>query len=140
MKNIYKDAANLGKKYTTFKKTHSIPDLKAPWAFVAYSRDFDEATKSWEYIMGDVVTNLDSIPEGLKGYEIPRGKYAIFTIKAKFKFLWGLEIGRMKRYIFSQWLPNSRFKAAGSDFEYHDERSTGKNPGIDLYLAIAEKN
>jgi predicted transcriptional regulator YdeE len=140
MKNIYKDAAKLGKAYTNFKKMHSIPNIKEPWAFVAYSKDFNEETKSWEYIMGDVVTNPGSIPEGLKGYEIPSGKYAVFSIKAKFKFLWGMEIGRMKRYIFTKWLPTSSYKATGSDFEYHDERSTGKNPGIDLYLAIEEKN
>jgi predicted transcriptional regulator YdeE len=140
VKNIYKDASRLGKDYTQFKKTHNIPNLKDPWAFVAYSRDFDEETKSWEYIMGDVVTNLDSVPEGLNGYEIESGKYAIFTIKAKFNFLWGLEIGRMKKYVFGEWLPKSQYISTGSDFEYHDERSTGKSPSIDLYVAIKEKS
>jgi predicted transcriptional regulator YdeE len=139
-KSIYKDAGKLGKEYQQFKEMHKIPNLQEPWAFVAYSKDFNEATKSWEYIMGDVVTNLDSIPEGLNGYEIPAMEYAIFPIKAKFKFLWGLEIGRMKRYIFTNWLPNSIYKSTGCDFEYHDERSIGKNPSIDLYVAIEEKN
>jgi predicted transcriptional regulator YdeE len=139
-KKIYKDAAKLGKDYSQFKKTHKMPNLKDPWAFVAYSRDFDEKTRSWEYIMGDVVTSLDFVPEGLKGYEIEPGKYAIFTIKPKFGFLWGLEIGRMKKYVFTEWVPKSKYTATGSDFEYHDERSTGKNPSIDLYVAIREKN
>jgi len=139
VKNIYKDAAQLGKDYSQFKKTHNIPNLKDPWAFVAYSRDFDEKTRSWEYIMGDVVTNLEEVPEGLKGYEIRAGKYAIFQMKAKFNFLWGLEIGRMKKYVFVEWLPQSQYASTGNDFEYHDERSTGKNPNIDLYVAIREK-
>jgi predicted transcriptional regulator YdeE len=138
-KKIYKDAAQLGKNYSQFKKNHDIPNLRDPWAFVAYSRDFDEETRSWEYIMGDVVTSLDSVPEGLKGYEIESGKYAIFTIKPKFNFLWGLEIGRMKRYVFVDWLPKSQYLSTGSDFEYHDERSIGKKPSIDLYVAIREK-
>jgi predicted transcriptional regulator YdeE len=138
-KKIYKDAAQLGKNYSQFKKNHDIPNLKEPWAFVAYSRDFDEKTRSWEYIMGDVVTSMDSVPEGLNGYKIEPGKYAIFQIKAKFGFLWGLEIGRMKKYIFTEWVPKSKYTATGSDFEYHDERSTGKNPSIDLYVAIREK-
>jgi predicted transcriptional regulator YdeE len=139
VKNIYKDAGRLGREYSQFKKTHNIPNLKDPWVFVAYSKDFDEETRSWEYIMGDVVTNLDSVPKGLNGYEIESGKYAIFTIKAKFSFLWGLEIGRMKKYVFGEWLPKSQYVSTGSDFEYHDERSTGKNPSIDLYVAIREK-
>jgi predicted transcriptional regulator YdeE len=140
VKNIYKDASKLGKDYAEFKKTNNIPNLKEPWAFVAYSRDFDETTRSWEYIMGDVVTDLDSVPKGLNGYEIPAGKYAIFKIKAKFKLLWGLEITRMKKYVFEKWLPNSQYDSEGIDFEYHDQRSTGKNPSIDLYVAIKEKN
>ncbi|MBN1999656.1 effector binding domain-containing protein [candidate division KSB1 bacterium] len=139
VKSIYKDAGKLGKEYTHYKETNKIPNLKEPWAFVAYSKDFNEETKSWEYIMGDVVTSLDSIPAGLNGYDIPSGMYAIFTIRAKFKFLWGLEIGRMKRYIFSIWLPESIYKSKGYEFEYHDEKSTGKNPSIDLYVAIEEK-
>jgi predicted transcriptional regulator YdeE len=139
VREIYKDAAKLGKEYSRFKETHKISNLKEPWAFVAYSKDFNEETKSWEYIMGDVVTNLDSVPEGLGAYEIPAATYAIFPIQAKFKFLWGLEIGRMKRYIFSKWLPNSKYESTGSDFEYHNEKSTGKNPTIDLYVAIKEK-
>jgi predicted transcriptional regulator YdeE len=139
VKKIYKDADVLGKEYNNFKASKKIPNLKEPWAFVAYSKDFNEQTKSWEYIMGDVVTNLDSVPEGLKGYEIPTTTYAIFPIKAKFKFLWGLEIGRTKKYIYSNWLQNSKYESTGCDFEYHDERSIGKNPSIDLYVEIEKK-
>ena len=136
IKKIYRDAAKLGKDYTGFKETNNIPNLQDPWAFVAYSRNYDEKTKSWEYIMGDIVTSLDSVPEGLEGYEIPAGKYAIFTIKAKFKLLWGLEIGRMKKYVFGKWLPNSEYESTDIEFEYHDDRSTGKNPSIALYVGI----
>ena len=138
-KKIYKDAAQLGKDYSQFKKTYKITNIKEPWASVAYSRDFDEKTRSWEYIMGDIVTSLDSVPEGLKGYKIEPGEYAVFQIKAKFGFLWGLEIGRMKKYVFTDWLPKSKYTATGSDFEYHDERSIGKSPSIDLYVGIREK-
>lgn len=140
LKNVYKDAANLGKEYAHFKAKHQIPNLIEPWAFVAYSRDFDEETGSWEYIMGDVVMKLDSIPEGLTGYEIPPTTYAIFTIHAKLNFLWGVEIARMKRYIFNKWLPNSKYKSTGVDFEYHDDRSTGKDPSIDLFVEIEERD
>jgi len=136
VKSIYKDAARIGKKYRDFKKISSIPNLKEPWNFVAYSKDFDEKTKSWDYIMGDVVSDLHSVPEGLKGYTIPAGMYAVFTIKVNYRFMWGLEIGRMKKYIFSSWLPNSLYRASGDEFELHDQRSTGRLPSIDLYVGI----
>jgi len=139
-KSIYKDADRLGKEYTQYKEVHKIPSLKEPWVFVAYSKDFNEETKSWEYIMGDVVANLDSIPKGLNGYEIPAMTYAVFPIRAKFNFLWGLEIARTKRYVFTDWLPSSRYESIGCDLEYHDERSISKNPSIDLYVAIVERN
>lgn len=139
MKHIYRDAAALGNAYASFKKEHAIPGLKEPWAFVAYSRDFNETDRSWEYIMGDVVTSLDSVPEGLNGCEIPRGLYAVFTIRARFAFLWGLEIGRMKKMIFTQWLPRSGYEATGCDFELHDARSAGKRPSIDLYVEVRKK-
>jgi len=139
MKRIYRDASGLGRKYARIKKTCSIPALKTPWAFVAYSRDFDESAGSWEYIMGDVVTGFDALPEGLKGYEIPAGTWAVFTVRPRFRFMWGAEIGRMKQYIFGEWLPHSGYRPKGSDFEYHDERSTGKRASIDLYVEIEKK-
>ncbi|MBN2102676.1 GyrI-like domain-containing protein [bacterium] len=140
MKKIYKDASRLGKTYASFKKNHEIPNLKDPWSFVAYSRDFDESTRSWEYIMGDVVTSLNSVPEGLQGIEIPSGSsYAIFTIRARLPFLWGFEIGRMKRYVFTLWLPKSGYVSGGCDFELHDERSRARNPSIDLYVEVRRK-
>jgi predicted transcriptional regulator YdeE len=47
-----------------------------------------------------------------------------------------------KKYIFTEWLPNSRYLADDrivGDFEYHDERSLSKRPSIDLYVPVKEK-
>ena len=33
LKNVYKDAANLGKEYAHIKAKHQIPNLIEPWAF-----------------------------------------------------------------------------------------------------------
>ena len=139
VRRVYRDAAMLGHEYSRYKENHPIPSLREPWAFVAYSKDFDEETKSWQYIMGDVVTSLDSVPAGLSGYEIPASTYAVFPIRPRFKFLWGLQIARTKRHVFSKWLPNSGYESTGCDFEYHDERSLGKRPSINLYVAIRER-
>lgn len=140
MKSIYKDAATLGKEYQKVKT--SIPNKKTPWAFVAISKDISNDKSSWEYLVGDVVTSFENVPDNLIAFEIPVNTYAVFTIRPKFNFLWGPAIGLTKKNIYTKWLPNSKYESDDSiagDFEYHDERSLGKRPSIDLYVPIKEK-
>ena len=141
MKTIFKDAANLGKKYKEIKDQGLIQNKKVPWGFVAISKNF-QGTESWDYLMGDVVDTLDHVPAGLECFEIPASAYAVFPIRPKSKFSWGITIGRTKKYVYTEWLPNSKYEADPrilGDFEYHDERSLAKKPEIDLYVAIKEK-
>jgi len=141
MKTIFRDAARLGQEYKRVKDANLIPNKKQPWGFVAVSRDF-HGMESWEYLMGDVVDCFDCVPEGLKSFEIPAMTCAVFPIRPKNKYMWGPAIGLTKKYIFNEWLPNSNYEADNSilgDFEYHDERSLGPNPEIDLYVAVKEK-
>jgi predicted transcriptional regulator YdeE len=42
-------------------------------------------TKTFTYIMGDVVTKIDLIPVGLNYYGVPALTYAVFPIKPKSK-------------------------------------------------------
>ena len=140
MKTIYKDAVVLGKEYQKIKD--SIQNKKEPWAFVAISKDISSDNSSWEYLMGDVVTTFDKVPQSLATFEIPAKTYAVFTIRPKLSFLWGPMIGLTKKFIFTEWLPDSKYESDSSiigDFEYHDERSITKNPSIDLYVSVKEK-
>jgi predicted transcriptional regulator YdeE len=141
MKTIFKDAATLGQKYKQVKDQGLIENKKAPWGFVAISKNF-QGTESWDYLIGDVVNTLDHVPAGLECFEIPPSTYAVFPICPKSKFSWGITIGRTKKYIYTEWLPPSKYEADPcivGDFEYHDERSLAKKPEIDLYVAIKEK-
>ena len=141
MKTIFKDAARLGQEYKQIKDANLIRNKKEPWGFVAVSKDF-QGEESWEYLMGDVVDCLDFVPEGCKSFEIPAMTYAVFPIRPKSKFAWGLTIGLTKKYIYTEWLPNSKYEPDHSilgDFEYHDQRSLAKHPEIDLYVAVKEK-
>lgn len=141
LKTIFKDAANLGRRYKQVKDQDLISNKKVPWGFVAISKDF-QGSESWDYLMGDVVTTLDRVPAGLESFQIPAITYAVFPVRPKSKFAWGITIGRTKKHIYTEWLPNSTYEADNSligDFEYHDERSLQKKPEIDLYVAIKEK-
>jgi predicted transcriptional regulator YdeE len=140
-KTIYRDSQTLGQRYQQVKQKRLIQNKRKPWAFTAVSKSFGE-DGSWEYLMGDVVTSFDSIPDGLTGFEIPHRTYAKFSLQPRFVFLWGLAMGLLKKYIYTEWLPASNYVADSEvigDFEYHDERSVSKKPEIDLYVAVKPK-
>ena len=141
-KRVYRAVSLLGKRLERYKQENEIPNKVQPWAFAAVSKDFDEKTGTFTYIMGDVVTNVGRIPAGLTAFEIPAGTYAVFPVRPKNKFGWGLAIGNVKRYAYTVWLPDSGYELVGTidDFEYHDDRSTRKtDPKIDLYVAIRQE-
>jgi AraC family transcriptional regulator len=141
-KDIYKDVGRVVTKFNEIKKNNQLPYLKQPWASINISKDYNVETKTFKYIVGDVVTNIDVIPYGLYYYEVPAITYAIFPIRPKSKIAWGITMGRMKRYIYTEWLPKSGYKTSEimGDFELHDDRSLGKNPEINLYVALKESN
>jgi predicted transcriptional regulator YdeE len=142
LKRIYRDVPALGRQFKELKEAHPIPNKKDPWAFAAVSRGYDAATGSMSYMMGEVVTKAEAVPEGMRAFEIPAIKYAVFPVRPKSAFGWGLAIANAKGYAYTRWLPASGYEPAGviDDFEYHDERSTRKrNPEIDLYVAIRNK-
>jgi predicted transcriptional regulator YdeE len=139
---IYHDAQQLVEQFERYKKANEIPNKRQPWAFAAVSKDFDEEKKTFSYLIGDVVTSLEEIPQGLIPFEIPAIKYAVFPIRPKSEFAWGEAIASIKKYAYTEWLPNSKYELAKiiDDVEYHDERSLRKeNPESDLYVAVKEK-
>ena len=142
VKRIYRDVPLLGKQFEKYKQTHEIPSKIHPWAFAAVSKGFDKAKGTFSFVIGDVVTIIDKLPAGLMSFEIPAIKYAIFPVRPKNRFGWGMAIANAKRYVYTVWLPKSEYEPAGviDDFEYHDERSVRRSkPEIDLYVAIREK-
>jgi predicted transcriptional regulator YdeE len=140
-KAIYKDIKKVATEFGNIKKMNPISNLKQPWASVNVSKDYDKEKKTFKYIVGDVVTRIDSIPDGLQSYEIPALTYAVFPIRPKSKLAWGITMGRMKRFIYTVWLPNSGYEPSEiiGDFELHDDRSLGKNPEVNLHVALKEK-
>jgi len=138
----YRDISQLGKRFEKYKRENEIPNRKQPWGFAAVSRDFDEKTRTFSYMIGDVVVSLEEIPADLTGFEIPAGKYAVFPVRPRNRFGWGIAIVNVKEYAYTVWLPDSEYEPAGTidDFEYHNERSMRKrDPEIDLYVAIEER-
>lgn len=142
VKKITRDVSALGKRFRKYKRSNEIAHKKVPWSFAAVSKDFDKENGTFSYFIGDCVTRIDNVPAGLRAFEIPSQMYAVFPIRPKNRLGWSIAISSAKRYIYSIWLPESKYELAGviDDFEYHDERSVRKNkPEIDLYVAIKQK-
>ncbi len=138
-KNANKDISKLGKEFAHIKA--NIVHKDQPWRFIAASKNFNRKTGTFTYFMGDVVTSFEGQPEDLEQYEVPKIMYAKLTIKPKNKLSWGLEIIKMKKYFYSEWLPKSKYKQAKTvdEIEMHDDRSRAKKPEMDMYFAIKKK-
>jgi AraC family transcriptional regulator len=136
-----RDVARMGRNYLAIQQRFEIPDRKVPWGVVAIRKDLDRAAGSFTYMVGDVVTSLERVPEGLVGFEIPAATYAVFPVRSRNRLGWGLAVNRAKKYAYESWLPRSPYRPGGAvdDFEYHDERCVRKpNLEIDLYVAVTK--
>ena len=139
LKRIYRDAPDLGREFKALKDQYSIPHLLQPRVLAAVSRGYDPLPGALTYELGEVVTQVDEVPEGMQVFTIPAITYAIFPVRPKYRFAWGLAIANVKGYAYTAWMPGSGYEPAGliDDFEYHDQRSADSHrPAIDLYVAI----
>ena len=112
-KTISKDIKALSKQYHAVV---SMPKGKVLPYFVL-SRNYNEQSRDFELFIGSV-NDKNSLELG---------------------FLWGASIGEAKQYFYTKWLPTSSFEALNLEYEYHTERSTEKQPAIDIIFAIRRK-
>ena len=129
-KTISKDIKALSKQYHTVV---SMPEGKVLPYFVL-SRNYDEKSHNSELFIGSVIER-----SGLESYDLSAGEYARITVKPKLGFLWGVSIGEAKQYFYTKWLPTSSIEALNLEYEYHTEKSTKKQPTIDIIFAIQRK-
>ncbi len=137
-KTLFKDLQKVYDNYTKLKEEKGIPNMKEPWEYISLSNNF-QGIESWDYYTGHVITN-QSVPTYLIKFETPKGTYAIFKLRGKNKLTFGISLGKLKQYIYTQWLPNSKYNFGGSEFEYNNKSMDEKNPyDIDLYVLIVPK-
>lgn len=102
--------------------------------FYVVSRGYNVASGDFTLFIGD-----DGSNRGLEREILPAGTYARMEIRPRLGFLWGLTIGKAKRWFYTRWLPASDYEAAGLEYELHTEKATGRNPAIDLLFAVRRK-
>lgn len=140
-RDIYRDVSKVYSEFVQLKTRNPISHLKEPWAAINISRDYIPETGAFTYIAGEAVDAFENIPEGLSGFEIPAGSYAVFPVRPASRLAWGVEMGRIKRYIYAEWLPASDFRISpeAGEFELHNEKSLGRHPEISIYVGIEKK-
>lgn len=101
---------------------------------VAYgiSANMDENTGEFDYVAGFEVSTAEEIPEGMVRFEVPGGKYAVFSTTLP-------KIGETFHNAYHTWLPESGYQAAGGpEFEVYDEQFDSQDPSseFDLYIPV----
>jgi len=139
MKNVYRNINKVLNEYKAFCGKNQNPNMKRPWQYISLSTNYDEKME-WDYFTGHVVSKYDNEPAGLMHFEIPKGDYAVFEIRVKHAFAFAFTMGRLKKYIYKNWLPDSGYVFSGYEFEYNDENMKKINPyNVDLYVGIKKK-
>ena len=99
-----------------------------------YSGDFEMNESDFPkyyYIAGYEVSELDRIPVGMTGKEIPAANYAVFTYRGEVS-----GIHAFFGYIYGEWIPVSGYSMDPNlslDFEHYREPNMDMN---DLHLEI----
>jgi AraC family transcriptional regulator len=101
---------------------------------VAYgiSANMDESTGEFDYVAAFEVSTSEDIPEGMVCFEVPGGKYAVFSTTLP-------KIGETFHSAYHSWLPESGYQAAGGpEFELYDERFDVQDSSseFDLYIPV----
>jgi len=145
---LSRDLGALYKRYQALDRAGELPPRETPWRYVSMSANFSNLgpKASWDYYTGHVVDGgptasaVFSSDSGLVRFVVPAGLYAVFPLRCRGKFLFGLKMGLLKRDVYARWLPASEYEFDGLDFEFNDEAMWKVSPyDIDLYVRIRRK-
>lgn len=109
--------------YFQQRQANGIPNRANPGVSIcAYTEYESDHTGEYTYVVGEVVTSLEEIPEGFTGFTVPAQTYTVYTngpaaMPHVLRDVWayvnsdeGIASEAPRRYIF--------------DFEVYDERAT----------------
>jgi AraC family transcriptional regulator len=113
-------------------RTGEIENLVDDTAAYGISANVDMETGEFDYIAGYEVSSAEEVPEGMVAFEVPDGKYAVFSTTLP-------KIGETFDQAYHTWLPQAGEQPRGGpEFELYDERFDPQDPDseFDLYIPI----
>ncbi len=133
----------LWKEYKRVREKKLVENKKEEHSFVA-AKLSSENYDHFEYIIGDIVENLNHVPVGMRGIKVTPSKYVCFPVTIKDEKSWAAAIDRIEKHIHNKWLPKSPYeldtKAVISELQYHDKRSEEITHTMKFYMAIRPKS
>lgn len=93
-----------------------------------------EPGESFIYMAGVPVPTTAHTPPAMVSFDIPEGKYAVFTHKGSIK-----DFPKTVKYIWSTWIPeNKHLYREAPDFELYDERFDPRTESgeVDIYIPV----
>lgn len=139
-KEIQESTASISstvQRYFSEGVANKIPNRAQPGVTIAAYHDYEsDAFGEYTFLFGEMVTSLDTIPEGMEGITVPAGKFTKFTTESgpmpevvidAWKHIWSLtedELGGTRKYV--------------ADYEVYDERAKDpKNTILDIYIGLS---
>lgn len=123
------DAPLLWQKFFSENLSVSIPNTIDDHLIVIYTEYEGDFTQPFTYLLGRQVSHLKDIPQGMKGIEIERTPYAVFTAQGPFP-------DAMAQTWNTIWVSDIK-RAYTTDFEiYPPDFDQEDNPEIKIYIAV----
>lgn len=133
--------SEIEKLWNTFQsRMHEIDDVKPGFALGICMASHPDVAQlpdtAFVYAAALPISKLGKIPQGMTLFDIPKGKYAVFTHKGSLDTL-----SHTVSYIWDKWIPENiaDYKhSEGPDFELYDDRFDPKTRTgeIDFYIPV----
>ncbi|MDI3474909.1 MAG: hypothetical protein PWQ79_738 [Thermococcaceae archaeon] len=99
-------------------------------------RNFDKNTGEYDYMAGVEVPPDTKPPHGMIKWNIPAQTYAVFPTTLQ-------KVHAIFRYIYDEWLPNSKefVRGSGPEFELYDDSFSpeDRNSVFYIYIPVVKK-
>lgn len=119
------------KKEISDQKSNDIYDL------IIYPKDYFLSFNPTTYFKKHAlveVSNLKSVPQGMITITLPKGQYAVFTVKGH------IPNQEVFQYIYSSWLPKSKFQVDDRPhFDILSEKIQQKAPDAEQEIWVPIK-
>ena len=94
---------------------------------------------AFDYFLGVQVN--DKSLQTFEYFTIPAGKFLVFTTVPVRKENFSSEIQNTWKYIYGEYLPNSKYKfdMTNVDYEYYDQKCMNDELSMDIYIPVVEK-
>jgi AraC family transcriptional regulator len=111
-------------------RTGEIENMVDDTAAYGISANVDMETGEFDYIAGFEVSSAEDVPKGMVAFDVPGGKYAVFTTTLP-------KIGETFDQAYHTWLPQAGHQSTGGpEFELYDERFDPQDPKSEFGLYI----